>query len=174
DIDPSSQPRVPQPDTTYRLRQLDGARTPVAVLTSETGIFPTATANASYTVTIAGGDPNLYADGVRPYSVDAATGTLQQPTARSSLVVGRVLYVDVGERQQVAVIQAKSPPDAVPYQVTLQFINESNGSPVAAQAHAAGFLLSNVPLGNPGPQGTIDLFTSSRFKNVVPYTLIIE
>src|SRR5207245_7874932 len=48
------------PDTQFRLRQADGKNFRPAVLTSETSIVPSGA--PTYTITVAGGDPNTYAD----------------------------------------------------------------------------------------------------------------
>ena len=39
--------------------------------------------------------------------------------------------------------------------------------------HAAGCAISNVPLGNPGPQGPID-WTADNYRAVVPLAAILE
>jgi hypothetical protein len=41
------------------------------------------------------------------------------------------------------------------------------------KVHAAGCSISNVPLGNPGPQGPID-WTADNFRSVVPLAAVIE
>ena len=46
-------------------------------------------------------------------------------------------------------------------------------APGFQKTHAAGFTLSYLQPGNPGPQGKID-YTNARFSQVVPYTLIIQ
>jgi len=155
---------------TNRLRQADGTKLRPAVLTSETSIVP-ATPTGPYMVTIAGGDPTTYADGDPLKTIDV--NTVPDWTPKAGLAPGRLVFVDVGERREMAIVQGVLPSPSN-YQVALQFVDPNTGTPVMPQAHAAGFAITNVPFGNPGPQGKIDLFTNDYFKYVVPYKMIIE
>jgi hypothetical protein len=159
------------PDTQFKLRQADGAGIRPAVLTSETSInVPTGMTMCQ--VMVAGGDPTQYDPDGNNERLMADTGTGMKP---GNFGPGALLYVDVGDRQEVAKVLTASPgTNPLTYQLSLQFVDPLTLAQKQIQyPHAAGFMISNVRLGNPGPQGKIDL-TDARYKYVVPYSLIIE
>jgi hypothetical protein len=172
DVRTSDPTRVPTlPDTQYKLRQADGSVIRPAVLTSETSIVPTGMQTCQ--IMVAGGDPTQYdPDGNGDGKLIVDTGTGVKPGIFGP---GALLYIDVGDRQEYARVMAAQPAaNPLTYQLSLQFIDPLTMAQKQIQyPHAAGFMLSNVRLGNPGPQGKIDL-TDPRYKYVVPYSFIIE
>jgi hypothetical protein len=168
--------KVPSlPDTQFPFRQADGSQLRPAVLTSESSIQ--AGSSMIQTIVVAGGDPTSYDPDGSNSKLTVDTG--MAPLSLPQFGPGGLLWVDVGDRQELAKIMSFSPIANTSYgfQLQLQFVNPANLTPQMPQApHAAGFMLSNVRLGNPGPQGKLDLFGTGkdRYKYVVPYTLIIE
>src|SRR5439155_15358444 len=104
--------RVPSlPDTQFALRQTDGSQIRPAVITSETSIdsgFDPTTGQSFgngvppgglYKIMVAGGDPSIYAD-----SADLIVDTGTAPPSYPKFGPGGLLWVDVGEHQELAKI----------------------------------------------------------------------
>jgi hypothetical protein len=83
------------------------------------------------------------------------------------------LWIDTGARQEQVYVESFAPPAGSGQYPTMRIKPRSGSQLGYTMPHAAGFRISNVQLGNPGPQGPID-YNSPQYRPVVPYTFVIE
>jgi hypothetical protein len=115
------------------------------------------------------GPTTIPPDNVPPSTAGQPTPPGLIPT--SGPISRSMLLIDDGDRQEMVFVE----------KVETTVIQDGNGNPVlvptltftTTKPHAAGCTISNVPLGNPGPQGPID-WSADNFRHVVPLATILE
>jgi hypothetical protein len=111
-----------------------------------------------------------------PVGAPTTSGTLQPPfpppipTPPTNPYLRSMLLIDDGDRQEMVFVEK--------VETTVQSVNGVNVlvpmlTFTTTKTHAAGCTISNVPLGNPGPQGPID-WSADNFRHVVPLATILE
>jgi hypothetical protein len=159
--DPTASPPETGSNPVWLLRQAGSptgqpSLTPV-FMTSETTV-PPSSSPSTVTLTITGGVPSNY-DGNTVMTSDSQGNRY----TGFSFASGResVLFADFGTQQEMVLVKAVNPTSI---QVTF---------PSGTKGHGAGFTLTNVRLGNPGPQSNFD-YQNPRYSAVVPVARVVQ